>query len=109
MKTFLFYVCVCVCVCVCVYVCVYVYIYICVSIYIYTYVYMCIYIFFFFFKTVSCMSYAIWCETSLISSGYILNIMYISTVYVVCVTSQGLLSLYSYKRPYGLLLLYIFQ
>ena len=55
------------------------------------------------------MSYAIWCETSLISSGYILNIMYISTVYVVCVTSQGLLSLYSYKRPYGLLLLYIFQ
>ena len=25
------------------------------------------------------------------------------------VTSQGLLSLYSYKRPYGLLLLYIFQ
>ena len=44
------------------------------------------------------MSCAIWCETSLISSGYILNIMYISTVYVVCVTSQGLLSLYSYKR-----------
>ena len=38
------------------------------------------------------MSCAIWCETSLISSGYILNIMYISTVYVVCVTSQGLLA-----------------
>ena len=50
------------------------------------------------------MSCAIWCETSLISSGSILNIMYIATVYAVCVTSQGLLSVYSYKRPYGLLL-----
>ena len=50
------------------------------------------------------MSCAIWCETSLISSGSILNIMYIATMYVVCVTSQGLSSLYSNKRPYGLLL-----
>ena len=108
MKTFLF----CICMCVCVYVCVYVYIcmciYICIYTYVYIYIYMYIYIYIF-FLTVSCMSCAIWCETSLISSGYILNIMYISTVYVVCVTSQGLLSLYSYKRPYGLLLLYIFQ
>ena len=85
------------------YVYLYMYIYICIYIYIYVYIYI------YFFLTVSCMSCAIWCETSLISSGYILNIMYISTVYVVCVTSQGLLSLYSYKRPYGLLLLYIFQ
>ena len=78
------------------------------------YIYMCMYVYIYIYILnsiihVIILSCAIWCETSLISSGYILNIMYISTVYVVCVTSQGLLSLYSYKRPYGLLLLYIFQ